>query len=97
MPLENAFQKWLIEQIKVRLPTAIVMKLDSSYMQGIPDLLILNGPNWGVVEVKRSRTARRQPNQEYYIALLGEMSFAAVAYPENAQEVLDELQFALAA
>lgn len=89
--LERDFQSRLIKEIKEMLPGSIVMKLDSGYIQGIPDLLILFKNRWGVLEVKRSANARRRPNQEYYVDLLDDMSFARFIYPENKDEVLDEL------
>lgn len=76
-------------------PEAIVLKTDSGYLQGIPDLLILNGPTWAALEVKASPKAKHQPNQDYYIRKMGDMSYAAFIYPENERLVLDELQHAL--
>lgn len=93
---ENAYQAHLIKMIKrVILPGSIVMKLDSGYLQGIPDLIILFNDRWAVLEIKRSMNAPIQPNQEYYVTLMDEMSFAAFICPENEQEVLDALQSAL--
>ena len=40
--LENKFQANLIKELKERFPGCIVMKSDSSYIQGIPDLLVLH-------------------------------------------------------
>jgi hypothetical protein len=53
--------------------------------------------HWGMLEVKKDESAPFQPNQEYYIELLNGMSFAAVIYPSNEEEVLVALQHALTA
>lgn len=44
--LENKFQANLIKELKERFPGCIVMKSDSSYIQGIPDLLVLHNDKW---------------------------------------------------
>lgn len=89
--LENIFQAKLIRDLKDMFPGCIVMKNDSSYIQGIPDLLVLYGKKWASLEVKKSERASRQPNQEYYVGMMNEMSFSSFIYPENRDEVLDEL------
>ena len=90
--LERDFQAKLIKEIKQIFKGCIVMKNDSSYIQGIPDLLILYRDKWAALEVKKSSTAHHQPNQEYYVELMDEMSYASFVYPENKEEVLYELQ-----
>lgn len=89
--LESKFQSQLIKEIKERLPGCIVMKTDPTYIQGIPDLLILHKNKWGTLECKKDAKASRQPNQEYYISKMNNMSFARFINPENKKEVLDEL------
>ena len=90
--LERDFQAKLIKEIKQIFKGCIVMKNDSSYIQGIPDLLILYRDKWAALEVKKSATASHRPNQEYYVELMDEMSYASFVYPENKEEVLYELQ-----
>ena len=43
--LENKFQANLIKELKERFPGCIVMKNDPTYIQGIPDLLVLHKDN----------------------------------------------------
>lgn len=95
--LESGFQDQLKEDLYFMFPGCMIMKLDSSYIQGIPDLLILYEDKWAVLECKKSANARRQPNQDYYVDRMNEMSFAAFIYPENKEEVLYELQRAFQA
>lgn len=89
--LESKFQHELIEELKKLFPGCMVMKLDSGYIQGIPDLLVLYNNQWATLECKRSQNANHQPNQDYYVDKMDNMSFSRFVYPENKQEVLDEL------
>ena len=88
--LESGFQDRLIAELKEMFPGCMVFKMDQ--IQGIPDLLILYGKRWASLENKKSVTAKRQPNQEYYVDLMNKMSFSRFICPENKEEVLDELR-----
>lgn len=90
--LERDFQSKLIKELKTMFEGCIVMKNDSSYIQGIPDLLVLYKDKWASLECKRSSSAKHRPNQEYYVGLMDEMSFSRFICPENKEEVLHELQ-----
>ena len=90
--LERDFQGNLVKDLKKMFPGCIVMKNDSSYIQGIPDLLILHNDKWASLECKKTVNANRQPNQEYYVGIMNEMSFSRFIYPENKEEVLSELR-----
>ena len=90
--LERDFQSSLIKELKMIFPGCMVMKLDSGYIQGIPDLLVLYNNKWATLECKKYKGAKKQPNQEYYVGLMNEMSFSRFIYPENKEEVLYELQ-----
>jgi len=89
---ENKFQADLKKELKERFPGCIVTKLDSSDIQGIPDLLILYNNKWGTLECKKSSNASKRPNQEYYVDKMDKMSFSKFIYPENKDVVLDELE-----
>ena len=90
--LENEFQSKLIKEIKRRFPGCIVLKNDPTYIQGIPDLLVLYKDKWAALEVKKEAKASHRPNQDYYVEKMNEMSFSRFIYPENKKEVLDELR-----
>ena len=92
MKLESKFQKELIKKIKTLFNGCIVMKTDPTYIQGIPDILILYKDKWAALENKRSATAKHQPNQDYYVSLMNKMSFCRFICPENEEAVLNELQ-----
>lgn len=89
--LERDFQAKLIKEIKKMFRGCLVMKLDSSYIQGIPDLLILWHDRWATLECKKNTSSAKQPNQEYYVGLMNQMSFSRFISPENKEEVLREL------
>ena len=95
MKKESKFQKELIDDIEAKFPGCIVMKNDPTYLQGIPDLIILHNNHWAMLECKKHEKASHQPNQDYYIRKANEMSYAAFVYPENKTEVLHELEQAL--
>ena len=92
---ERDFQSSLIKEIKKRLPDCIVMKNDANYIQGIPDLLVLNGDRWASLECKQSAKSKHRPNQDYYVETMNRMSFSAFIFPENKEEVLNELEQSL--
>lgn len=87
--LESGFQDRLKAELKELFPGCMIFKMDQ--IQGIPDILILYRDMWASLECKKNARAVRQPNQEYYVELMDEMSFSRFIYPENKDEVLDEL------
>ena len=89
--LENRFKTKLINELEEMFPGCIITHLDPNEIQGIPDLLILYGDRWAVLEGKKNAKASVRPNQSYYVDLMDRMSFAAFIYPENKDEVLDAL------
>lgn len=90
--LENKFQSKLIKELKEEFPGCMVLKNDPTYIQGVPDLLVLYKDRWAGLEVKKSAKAKHQPNQDYYVNKMNEMSYSSFIYPENKEEILNDLR-----
>ena len=94
---ENSFQKSLVKTIKQKFPNSLVLKQDPTIKLGIPDLLILNGTKWAALECKRnekeaSAKSSRARAQKWYVNKMNKMSYASFVYPENKEEVLNDLE-----
>ena len=95
--LERDFQANLIKELKMIFPGCIVLKNDSSYIQGVPDLTVFYNDKWATLECKKSANATKQPNQKHYVEVMDKMSFSRFIFPENKEEVLNELRKTLGA
>jgi hypothetical protein len=93
-PNEVVYQGKLVEKLKKMFPASFILRPDPTDFQGIPDILILYGDRWAMLECKLSSNAKIQPNQDYYVNLFNAMSFCAIIYPAIEEMVLDDLQFA---
>lgn len=94
--LESKFQSELIDELKEiynNPDNDVVTKFED--IQGYPDILILHGKQWAMLECKKSKKSQHRPNQDFYVSRLNKMSFASFIYPENKEEVLNELQSTL--
>ena len=90
---ESQFQANLIKELKQRFPGCIVMKNSAGHNQGIPDISVLFGSHYAVLECKRSAKASHRPNQDYYVNHVNDMGgVARFIYPENKEEVLNDLE-----
>ena len=82
--LENKFKQNLVKELKEKFPDCMILHLDPNEIQGVPDILILNG--------SKSKDAHHRPNQDYYVAKMNDMSYAAFIYPENKEEIINDLE-----
>lgn len=94
---EGSFKSKLIKDIEKEFPDCIVTKLEADFKAGIPDILIVDGPRWATLEAKASKadvTKQRQNKeaQDYYVGKMRSMSYSSYVYPENKEEVLNELK-----
>lgn len=94
---EGDYQRKLKKKIQEMLPGCYVLKNDSSWLQGVPDLTVLYDEKWATLEVKKSAKEPHQPNQDRHVERMRSLSFSSFIFPENEKEVLDELQRALRA
>lgn len=92
---EAQYQSELIKKLRLLFPDCLILKNDSGYLRGVPDLAIFYGDRYAFLEVKSSEKAPTQTHQPYYVELLNAMSFAAFIYPSNEEEVLSALGKAL--
>ena len=91
--LERDYQKGLIKRIKNLMPEGTrIIKNDAKLKQGIQDLLVSYGNRCAWLEVKKSKNAKHQPNQDYYVKHLDNMSFSRFINPSNKEEVLNDLE-----
>jgi len=93
--LESKYQASLIKKLERMFPGCEVQINDPTRTQGIPDLTILYNDKWAMLEVKKSAKEPNRPNQPYWVEHYNKMSFAAFIYPENEEQVLNELQRSL--
>lgn len=93
--VESVFQRKFIKELHERYPGCWTEKADSGYRQGTPDWRFYYGTFWAAFEIKRSKNEKFQPNQKEYVARLDSMSFARTVYPENKEEILEELDAAI--
>jgi len=91
MKKENAYQPKVIKRLESMFPGCIIQKEDPEYIQGIPDLLILYKDRWATLETKKSKDEPHQPNQDYYVSMMNGMSFSRFIFPENEEQVLNDL------
>lgn len=89
--MEAKVQKRLIQYLRKKGCYVINTKPQPGTAAGCPDILFLLEGFWGVIECKRSEDAPFQPLQPETLEKLGAWSFARVAYPENVEQVIAEL------
>lgn len=89
---EISFRDRFLKTVLKTFPGAIILPLDASVLNGVSDRIILYRDTWAILEFKRSTNATRRNNQDYYVDLFNSMSYSSFVYPENAEEVLHDLQ-----
>lgn len=90
--LETDFRDEFLEDIKDLFPGCMIFVMDPQiHGPGIPDRLVLYKDSWAALEFKRSLSAAKQKNQDWYVDVMNDMSFAAFVHPGNREEIINEL------
>ena len=93
----TGYKAKLIKKLNELYPGCQIFRNDpKDSHQGVPDLTIIYGDRWAMLETKAATKSARQPNQPYYIEHYNRLSFAAFICPENEEEVLNALKQVLA-
>ena len=93
--LESAFKKMFIQQLQNRM-LSFGLELDIIKVEppprSFPDILVLGPRYWAALEFKREDTSSHQPNQDYHVRRLNAKGYSSFVHPDNAEEVLYELE-----
>ncbi len=91
--LESEFKKRTIQRIKDRLPSLDLDFINTKpFNRSMPDTFVIGPWCWAALEFKRSEDADQQANQDYHIERLNRKGYARFVFPENVEEVLDDLE-----
>ena len=92
---EAKFQSEIIKWLRSKGCVVYKLQANATTRVAQPDVLALKDGFWLAIEVKASKTAKKQPGQEERIKKLNEMSWAKIVWPgecwENAKKELEEI------
>lgn len=90
--LERDFQKETKYKLKVIFPGCVVKRNSTDDIQGFPDITVFWRGKFAMLEFKRSESASKRPNQEYWIEQIRSIGgYADFIYPENEEVIFTEL------
>lgn len=93
----TGYKAKLVVKLKEMFPGCQIFRNDpKDSHQGVPDLTIIYGDRWAMLEAKAAADSAVQPNQPHWVEHYNRLSFAAFIYPENEEEVLNALKQVLA-
>lgn len=93
--LEATFKRRFKERLHTRmqeLGVDIFIIDNKSNRRSTLDTIVLGPQHWAALEFKRSKSASHRPNQDYYVDQWDQLGFASFVYPENEEEILNELE-----
>lgn len=92
MPTEKSFQTKVISHLKTNGFYVIKTSAIPGVPVGCPDVIALKNGYYVALEIKASKTAKKQPLQQFTIDLLARDGLAYFVYPENWPEIQVRLE-----
>lgn len=92
MVLEKDFQAKFISELRKLGYKCFKQQMNATTRVGTPDLFIFKEGFWGWIEFKKSKGAKKRPGQQENVDWANENSWGSFCYPENRDEVLEELK-----
>lgn len=89
--MEKKTQQRLIKHLKRRGCFVMAITVVPGIPTGTPDVFFCKEGFYGFAEVKSSRTAKYRPLQKEQLKKLNDWSWAKAVYPENYDEIKEEL------
>ena len=88
---EADFQKKIMKWLRAQGAFAMKCQQNATTRAGISDIFFCKEGFYGFIEVKKSKSAKRQPGQEAFVKKMDEWSWAKVVWPDNWEETKKEL------
>lgn len=92
MVKEKDFQAAFIAKLRKLGFKCFKQQMNATTRAGTPDLFIFKEGFWGWIEFKKAKNSPKRPGQQQNIDWANENSWGAFCYPENADEVYNELK-----
>ena len=90
--LESKFKRLFKKELVARFPDLEIFEPNPTHRRSSPDMMIFDVMGWAALEFKRAKDASHRPNQEYLVQRLRKKGYATFIYPENKEEVLNDLE-----
>lgn len=91
MAVEASLQTKIIRWLKSKGCVVVKNQAGPGMPKGFPDITFYIDGFYGMLEVKSSKRAKKQPGQEEWIKKLDSMSYAKFVDPDNWPKVQKEL------
>lgn len=92
---EQQLQSNIIKWLKSKGCVVVKLQAGPGTPVGISDIVFFRESFYGFIEVKKSKTAKKQPLQQEWVDKFNDWSWARFVFPANWEEVKAELEYML--